>query len=145
MEALERMIKNFLALDPNKILIKTMSDNPILEKLAIQLVQRKQLDFGLTGDGHFLGEYSAVSVEVFGKEPGPINLDDTGEFRDSFEVVLVDEGFFINADGQKEDTNLFVEFGSDITKLNEDNLSTFIDRLVPLMQKAIIELMFKNV
>lgn len=145
MEALERLIQNVLAMEPQKILIKTMSDNPILEKLAIQLVQRRQLDFGLTGDGNFLGEYSAVSVEVFGKEEGPIQLDDTGEFRDSWEIVFVDDGFFINADGQKDDTNLFVEYGSDITKLNEDNLSTFIDRLIPLIQETIIKMMFRGV
>lgn len=145
MKALKTLIKNALALDSRSVMIKVMSDDPIIEKLAIQLVQRRQLKFGLTGDNDFLGDYSAASVEIFGKEAGPIQLKDTGDFYESFEMVLTDDGFFIDADGQKDDTNLFVEYGTDITKLNEVNFSIFIDRLIPLIQKAIIKKMFANV
>jgi len=145
MEALKTLINNALALDSTSIMVTVLSDNPIVEKLAIQLVQRRQLKFGITGDDHFLGEYSAASVLFYGKEEGPIQLKDTGEFYESMEMVLTDDGFFINADGQKDDTNLFIEYGSDITKLNDKNFSIFIDRLVLYIQEAIIKMLFKNV
>jgi hypothetical protein len=145
MEALIRLSKNFLALRPKKILVKTMSENPILEKLAIQLVQKRQLEFGTTGNANFLGNYSAASVVHYGKDEGPIQLYDEGDFYESFEIVFVDNGFFINADGQKEDTNLFTEFGLDITKLNEANLTIFIERLIPVLINTIIKMMFRGV
>jgi len=137
MEALKRLAKNFIALDVDKIMFKTMTDNPILEKLAIQLNQKRQLKFGLTANNDFLGEYADGS--------GPIELHDTGAFYDSFEVILEEGGFFIDADGQKDDKNLFTEYGQDITGLNEENLTIFIGRLIPLVQKTILKMMFKNV
>lgn len=145
MEALKRLARNFIALDVDRIMFKTMTDNPILEKLAIQLNQTRQLKFGLTANNDFLGDYSAGSVEHYGKSPGPIQLHDTGEFYDSFEVVLQDDGFFIDAEGQKDDTNLFTEYGQDITGLNDENLTIFIGRLIPLVQRTIIKMMFRNV
>lgn len=145
MEALEIMLCNFLALDVNKIMFKTMSDNPILEKLAIQLNQEKQLKFGLTANDGFLGEYSDVSIEIFGKDPGPIQLKESGIWYDSFEVILQEDGFFIDALEERGDTNLFVEFGEDITGLNDDSLDFFIGRLIPLIEQTILKMIFRNV
>ena len=142
MEALKKLARNFIALDTKEILFRTMANNPQLEKLAIKLNQEKQLRFGLTADDDFIGEYSATSVNVFGKEPGPIQLKDSGDFYKSFQVILLDDGFVIDADGQKEDTNLFTKYGQDITGLNDENLTIFIDALIPKISEAIIRRIF---
>lgn len=142
MEALKKLARNFIALDTKEVLFRTIANNPQLEKLAIKLNQEKQLKFGLTADDDFIGEYSATSVNVFGKEPGPIQLKDSGDFYKSFQVILLDDGFVIDADGQKEDTNLFTKYGQDITGLNDENLTIFIDALIPKISEAIIRRIF---
>ena len=147
MELLKKIANNFIALDTKEILFRTVSNNPQLEKLAIKLNQDKQLKFGLTADGDFLGDYSKTSVEVYGKEPGPIQLYDGGDFYKSFQVILLDDGFLIDADGMKTDdsgqtTNLFTKYGQDITGLNDENLTIFIAALRPKIADAIIRRIF---
>ena len=46
-----------------------------------------QLRKGLKSDGNEMPDYSAVSVDVYGKEPGPIKLYDTGAFYAGIKVV----------------------------------------------------------
>lgn len=46
----------------------------------------EQLSEGLRSNGSILPEYSDVSVEVYGKEPGPMTIKDTGDFYKSIEV-----------------------------------------------------------
>jgi hypothetical protein len=128
-------------------MFRTISNNPQLEKLAIKLNQDKQLKFGLTADGDFLGNYSTSSVRDYGKEPGPIQLKDTGAFYKSFQVILLDDGFLIDADEVKTDdsgqtTNLFTRYGQDVTGLNDENLSIFISELVPKIGEGIIYRIF---
>ncbi len=147
MEVLKKLAQNFINLDTKEILFRTVSNNPQLEKLAIKLNQENQLKFGKTADGNFLGDYSQTSVDVYGKEPGPIQLKDTGDFYDSFQVILLDDGFVIDADGFKTDdsgetTNLFSKYGQDITGLNDENLSIFIKELQPKIAEAIIRRIF---
>jgi len=142
-------MQNIQSLEAGNIIFVTISENPILEKLAVQLVQNRQLRFGTTGDGGFLGEYSATSVEVYGKEPGAIQLYDQGDFYESMHtdifVTLDVAGFFINADGDKDDVNLFEEYGEDITKLNEENLEFFKRRFYPKVIEVIEKMIFANV
>ena len=147
MEALKELARKFIALNEKEILFRAIANNPKLEKLAIKLNQENQLKFGKTADGDYLGDYSATSVNVFGKEPGPIQLKDTGDFYESFQVILLDDGFLIDADGMKTDdsgktTNLFTKYGQDITGLNDENLSIFIVALKPKIVEAIIRSIF---
>lgn len=145
MEVLHKISANLERLNTSGILFKAMSENPILSKLAIQLNQENQLQHGLTANDGFLGNYSKASVEVFGKSPGPIQLKDTGAFYDSFHVVLSEDGFIINADGEKDGENLFVKYGQDITGLDETSLAIFRSRLIPYVRKIIINEILKGV
>jgi hypothetical protein len=147
MELLKKIANNFIALDTKEILFRTVSNNPQLEKLAIKLNQEKQLKLGLTADNGFLGDYSTSSVRDYGKDPGPIQLYETGAFYKSFQVILLDDGFLIDADAMKTDdsgatTNLFTEYGQDITGLNDENLTIFINALRPKITEAIIRRIF---
>ena len=147
MELLKKIANNFIALDSKEILFRTVSNNPQLEKLAIKLNQDRQLRFGLTANDDYLGDYSKTSVEVYGKEAGPIQLYDGGDFYKSFQVILLDDGFLIDADGMKTDesgqtTNLFTKYGQDITGLNDENLTIFIAALRPKIADAIIRRIF---
>ena len=72
---------------------------------------------------------------------------DSGAFYKSFQVILLDDGFLIDADGMKTDDsgetiNLFTKYGEDITGLNDENLSIFILALTPKIADAIIRRIF---
>lgn len=115
MEALTNLLRQFMMLDTNIVLFKTISDNPFLRDVVTDLNTNKQLRFGLTADGGVLPDYSDTSVNLYGKEPGPIQLKDTGAFYKSFEVILTDDGFWITADDEKTEngvtTRLFQKYG----------------------------------
>jgi hypothetical protein len=147
MEELKKLAENFMQLNEKNILFRAMVDNPQLEKLAVKLNQ-KQLQDGKTANDRNLPNYSKTSVEVYGKEPGPMTLKDTGDFYDSFDVILLEDGFVIDADSLKTDalggtTDLFIKYGQDITGLNDENLSIFVEALIPKVQEAILKLIFR--
>lgn len=123
-----------------------MSDNPIMEKLMIQLNQEFQLQHGIRSDGVLLPDYSETSIEVFGKEPGPMTLKDTGEFYESWEIFLEDDGIEMFANGEKIDdigfrTDLLEVYGEEVVGLTEESMTIFIDRLIPLIQKTIVNVL----
>ena len=55
----------------------------------------------------------------------------------SFSIRLEGSSFRIIADGQKEDTNLFKEYGIDILGLTQDSMSVVVTAAVPIIQKYI--------
>jgi len=55
-----------------------------------------------------------------------ITLFDTGEYYESHEVTITAEGFKIDADPIKEDTNLFEEWGDEIVGLTDESLQKVI-------------------
>jgi hypothetical protein len=56
-------------------------------------------------------------------------LKDTGDFYKSFTVNYIDSDIVIDADGQKDDNNLFEEYGDDILGLNDLNMTIFVDEV----------------
>lgn len=112
-----------------------MSENPFLRDVVTDLNTNHQLKFGLYSDGTFLPDYSDTSVVVYGKEPGPIKLKDTGAFYKSFEVILTDDGFWITADDKKTEggvtTELFQVYGNEVAGLTDENLEEFEKQLIP--------------
>ena len=59
-----------------------------------------------------------------------ITLFDTGEYYESHKVTITPKGFEIDADPQKEDTNLFEEWGEDIVGLTDESLQKVITFLL---------------
>jgi len=87
-------------------------------KLIIDLNTIDQLyNEGIDSLGNSLGEYSAYTKSIKGakgQRTDHITLKDTGEFYNSFRVILSGNKLQIVANPIKEDTNLFREFGIDI-------------------------------
>lgn len=128
------------------ILFKTMSDKPSLKKLVTYLNTKKQLEFGMLSDGDILPNYSERSQSEFGKANRPIMLKDTGEFWNSFEVILNSDGFEIDGDSVKfdyEPVDLIdvVDFwgynGENVYGLTDKNMNIFLNALLPQIQKVI--------
>lgn len=79
--------------------IKSINLNGIAER-ALQVNQgeisdlnRDQLQEGITSTGGFLPDYSQASVQMFGKEPGPIKLKETGDYYEGIIPMFSDTSF----------------------------------------------------
>jgi len=125
--------------------MKVLFQNPTFRKLIIDLNTQEQLfEQGIDSKGRSLGEYSIATIEgtrnfLGKKQKGQrfdhITLKDTGDFYKSFAVQLEGTTIRITADGQKEDTNLFQEYGIDIVGLTEDSMSVLATAAIPIIQK----------
>jgi hypothetical protein len=139
---LQKNLKN--ATSENE-LMKVLFQNQTFRKLIIDLNTQEQLfEQGIDSKGRSLGEYSIATIEgtrnfLGKKQKGQrfdhITLNDTGAFYRSFAVQLEGNTIRITADGQKEDTNLFQEYGIDIVGLTEDSMSVLATAAIPIIQK----------
>jgi hypothetical protein len=139
MEELLKLGRKFMNLKRDQIMFRTMTDNPFLKKLVIDLNQQNQLQHGINGLGEKLPDYSERSVNEFGKRPGPFTLEDTGDFYKSFEVILDVDGFIIEADGIKfdfEPVDLVALY--DPLGLTKESIDIFGSVLLPLIGKTIL-------
>lgn len=89
-------------------------------KTLVEDLNIEQLDRGERADGSSLPNYSPVSVMVFGKRPGPMNLHDKGDFWRGITLVVSDEG--IDLQGRDLKTEMLqLRYGDDILGLQEQN------------------------
>lgn len=130
-----RNILNFIiALDVDQLALE-IAQQGSFKDLVIELNTEKQLfDKGEDSTGRTLesigGAYSPFTVSIKQAKGQPTNrvtLFDTGEFYASWSVKPFKGGFIIDADPNKDDTNLFDEWGNEIVGLNEENLQTIIN------------------
>ncbi len=110
---------------------KLVLDNKLIRDLIIFLNTDDQLgEDRIDSLGQRLGFYS-FATEVISKgkkkEGEPINLRDTGAFWDSWRVFIGNAIITIDANPDKEDTNLFDEYGIDVLGLTDENLQVLID------------------
>lgn len=121
--------------------MKHLFQQTSFRKLIIDLNTEEQLyNQGIDSKGRSLGDYSIYTrglKQNKGQRYDHITLKDTGEFYRSFSIRLEGSSFRIVADGQKEDTNLFKEYGIDILGLTEDSISVVITAAIPIIQKYI--------
>lgn len=81
------------------------------EDLA-EINSQRMLD-GVKSDGSVMPDYSYRSVVVFGKEPGPIILKDTGAFQQS--IIVKRNGNIITTKSTDSKNDLLVnEYGEEI-------------------------------
>ncbi len=117
-------------LDVKKALDFSVDSN--IRELIINLNQEQLYNLGEDSEGKSLGTYAPSTVMIKQAQGVPtdrITLRDTGDFYSSFKVFYSNGEIFIDADGQKDDTNLFAEYGEDILGLNDANMSIFVDEV----------------
>jgi hypothetical protein len=59
----------------------------------ISNLNREQLQQGITSTGGYLPDYSPVSVNMFGKTPGPMTLKETGDYYEGIAPMFQDRSF----------------------------------------------------
>ena len=80
-------------------------------------------ELGVDSQGNRLGDYSGFTKNIKaskGQRIDHITLKDTGEFYKSFKVTPNKKGFRITANPNKDDSNLFDDFGVDIVGYKEN-------------------------
>lgn len=104
-----------------------------LKQDIISLVQNNQLrDKGVDENGEVIGFYSMLTevVSKGKKQQGEhYTLDDTGEFFKSFYITVLKDSFVINADGQKDEDNLFDKYGNGIIGLTDESIEVVKARI----------------
>lgn len=104
-----------------------------MQELLIELNQSQLYDLGQDSEGASLGSYSPYTIKIKqskGQPTSHITLYDTGEFYKSFKAYYEDGSIVIDADAEKDDTNLFDQFGVDILGLDDSNMSIFVNEII---------------
>jgi hypothetical protein len=144
---LRNRLDKFKQLDADKMAYQlTRTGN--FQDLVVELNTKDQLyNKGEDSKGESLsdigGDYSPITIEISKRKGRPkksassINLNDSGDFYNSFRVTPFIGGFDIDADPIKDDTNLFSEWGVDIVGLNEQNLDKIRQEYAKYFQEEI--------
>jgi hypothetical protein len=121
--------KGMKRLNQNKIFGDVVSDNT-LQSQMIDLNQ-DQLQSGYDANDKSTGNYSKTSVEVYGKEPGPITLKDTGAFYDSMKVTRDADSFEIKGQTLKPDRDLLDRWPNALG-LTDENMTDLMPEITEL-------------
>lgn len=152
MQRLFQIIENVRALNVNALINEILS-NPEIQKKILDLNRIGQLyEKGVNSNEKLLsqigGEYSGFTLDVaiFKGQPKKgkdiVNLHDTGEFYESFQLILGGQSFTIEANTIKEDTDLAIEWGEEILGLSESSKEMLIlwvkNEIIPKVKEFIL-------
>ena len=146
MEALEILLRNVINLDPNEVMNEFISQG-VVEKFILDLEKERLFTFGEDSRGKTLGQYSESTKQrkrVKGLPSGHITLFETGEFYDSFTLTLTGDGFILNANAKKSETNLFERYGNDILGLSDEDFEKFIEYSIDGLRQIILSKIFEG-
>lgn len=126
-EPIKKIIANTALLDVDKIAFDLWESEDVQE-VIIDLNTKGDIireggqlfNHGIDSTGADLGDYSNFTIEIKKASGLPfdrITLFQNGIFYDSFHVVPVGDGFKIEANPIREDSNLFDDFGVNIVGL----------------------------
>lgn len=121
---------------PDKLIKKAVEDSET-EALIVDLNTRGQLGRFINSEGVRLsdigGEYAKLTQELKGLGPTEVNLNDTGEYWNSYQVNAVKGGYEITSDPIKDGDNLEDRYGDNLeglTKENEQKAEGIIERKI---------------
>lgn len=134
-DAIIELGKRLSNIKESKILNSVFKDKT-LQAQIIDLNQ-DQLQSGYDAEDKSTGNYSRASVLVYGKEPGPITLKDTGEFYNSMSVVAGSDSFGIKANTQKPGRDLLDRWPNAVG-LTKENLIELMPEIKELTVEKLI-------
>lgn len=144
LKPLYKIVKRIEQLDRGKLMVKAIDERAKLVILDMNRIL--QLYQGIDVNGNEIGTYSEFTQQMnAGREfdfKGETHekiqgqhytFFDTGEFFESFKVVLVKDGFYIQADDQKEDGTLESKFRRKLVGLTDENKIKLANYIRPKM------------
>jgi hypothetical protein len=143
-EQIKRICNNVKKLDSDKILKEIFDREDVKEE--VQALQEAQMYVdGVDSKDKSLGNYSDVSVKVFGKPAGHIRVYDTGEFYDSIKIKSEKDQVVISANTIKTAWDGAVDLldrWPALLGLNEKSLSKIRDYIKPLFIEEVRKAIF---
>ena len=135
MDHLIQILRDISEIDEKALLFEVLNQNKIKE-LIIKLNTQDQLfKRGIDSNGESLGEYTENTQKIKASKGQPfdrVTLKDTGEFYESWEVIISDiSDIIINADDEKDDTALFEKYGEDVLGLTDESLELLVQAIEP--------------
>lgn len=125
-------------------IIEEITEEKETQDFLIKVLQDQLFETGADGNGESLGKYSFFTAQIKrakGQPTDRITLVDTGDFYESYFIDAFRGGFIIDADGEKEDSNLFDRYGDDILKPDEETL----EEIAEFYEMKLYEYLEKNV
>lgn len=135
-----KTITKYARLDFGDVIFEVLNMQNIKE-LIIELQHERLYERGTDSEGRSLGDYSPYTVEIKrekGQRYDHITLRDTGEFYESFTVTVLKDGIVLDANPNKENTNLFSEYGIDILGLDDFSFNIVKDQILVEMYQYLI-------
>lgn len=109
---------------PDKLIKKAVEDSET-EALIVDLNTRGQLGRFINSEGVRLsdigGEYALITQFEKGLGPTEVNLNDTGDYWNSYQVNAVKGGYEITSDPIKDGDNLENRYGDNLEGLTTEN------------------------
>ena len=143
MDALKLFLKKFIKrLNVDRLMAEIMSDER-MKSYFIELNQEQLYEQGEDSRGQKLEPYTLLTVAIKkrkGQRSDRKTLKDTGAFYKSFKITITSGGFILDADGQKEETNLFDRYGVDILGLNSINMYQYQQILAREIRNKILQI-----
>jgi len=110
-------------------------DARIRQEILFMIREDQLMQKRIDANGNHLGFYSWMTEALSQgrkKEGDPYNLYDTGEFHNKMFVVVLRDALAIDSEGaDKENVNLFKEYGDNIVGLTDENMGKLIELLRP--------------
>jgi hypothetical protein len=106
-------------------ILEEITNQSDTQEFLIKVLQDQLFETGADGNGDSLGKYSFFTIQIKkakGQPTDRITLVDTGDFYDSYFIDAFKGGFIVDANGEKDDTNLFEKYGNDILKPDDETL-----------------------
>ena len=124
MNVLEKYLLKFIDLE-NKAFRIVFDTKEIKDKIIYLNTIEQLFNKGVDSENLELFPFYAESTILYKKQRGQkfenVTLNDTGVFYDSFTVTVGKDFFLIDADPQKEETNLLDVYGEDVIGLTNES------------------------
>jgi len=144
-DPIRKVTKNMQSITAERVL-SLLIEGDELKDLIIELNTDAQLfQKGIDSQGQSLGEY-AESTKLLKRSEGlpfdRVTLYQEGDFYKTWRVFMRNGNIAIEADGDKDDKNLFDVYGEDVVGLTEENLQIVIDEIKNDTPELVKELLF---
>ncbi len=127
------MIKRIQATNVEQVAESAVSET----KDLIGILNLNQFGEGQYSDGSYLPDYSKMSVEVFGKPPGPIKLFETGDYWRALKVDVANGLYKISNTDPKAlilETR-YQKKGKKLYGMTQENKIEYVKELQPVFVK----------
>jgi len=129
---LGQFVRELEAINEIDVWLLTAGEQSVIDFVAN--LQRAQLEKGQRPDGTNFPDYSQTSVNVYGKEDGPIKWEDSGYFYEHISALvrpdfleITNEGTIDEITGQRFD--LEIRFNEEIIGLDQDSMAELTDKI----------------